>query len=68
MNLVRFNNPRYNANRVLVDELFNNFLKNDYQRWGAVMYRKIEDFVTDWQQEEKFTIRIFSKISDDKIS
>ncbi len=32
------------------------------------MYRKIDDFVTDWQQEEKFTIRIFSKISDDKIS
>lgn len=30
MNLVRFNNPRYNVNRVLVDELFNNFFKNDY--------------------------------------
>ena len=30
MNLVRLNNPRYNANRVLVDELFNNFFKNDY--------------------------------------
>ncbi len=30
MNLVRFQNPRYNANRVLVDELFNNFFKNDY--------------------------------------
>lgn len=30
MNLVRFNNPRYNTNRVLVDELFNNFFKNDY--------------------------------------
>lgn len=30
MNLVRFNNPHYNANRVLVDELFNNFFKNDY--------------------------------------
>ncbi len=30
MNLVRFNNPRYNANSVLVDELFNNFFKNDY--------------------------------------
>ena len=30
MNLVRFHNPRYNANRVLVDELFNNFFKNDY--------------------------------------
>ena len=30
MNLVRFHNPRYNANRVLVDELFSNFFKNDY--------------------------------------
>ncbi|WP_340114095.1 Hsp20/alpha crystallin family protein [Maribellus mangrovi] len=30
MNLVRFNQPRYNANRVLVDELFNNFFNNDY--------------------------------------
>ena len=30
MNLVRFHNPRYNANRVLVDELFNNFFNNDY--------------------------------------
>ncbi len=30
MNLVRFQNPRYNVNRSLVDELFNSFLKNDY--------------------------------------
>lgn len=30
MNLVRFQNPRYNVNRVLVNELFNNFLNNDY--------------------------------------
>ena len=30
MNLVRFQNPRYNVNRNLVDELFNSFLKNDY--------------------------------------
>lgn len=30
MNLVRFHNPRYAANKVLVDELFNNFFKNDY--------------------------------------
>ena len=30
MNLVRFNNPRYNASSALVDELFNNFFKNDY--------------------------------------
>ena len=30
MNLVRFNNPRYDVNRVLVDDLFNSFFKNDY--------------------------------------
>jgi len=30
MNLVRFQNPHYNVNRTLVDELFDNFLKNDY--------------------------------------
>lgn len=30
MNLVRFQNPRYTVNRNLVDELFNNFLRNDY--------------------------------------
>ncbi len=30
MNLVRFSNPVYNTNRGLVDELFNNFLNNDY--------------------------------------
>ncbi len=30
MNLVQFNNGRYNTNRVLVDELFNNFFRNDY--------------------------------------
>lgn len=30
MNLVRFHNPGYNVNRNLVDELFSNFLKNDY--------------------------------------
>ncbi|HPE75562.1 MAG TPA: Hsp20/alpha crystallin family protein [Draconibacterium sp.] len=30
MNLVRFYNPRYSVNRNLVDELYNNFLKNDY--------------------------------------
>lgn len=30
MNLVRFENPRYNVNRTLVDDLFNNFFRNDY--------------------------------------
>ncbi len=30
MNLVRFYNPRYSVNRNLVNELYNNFLKNDY--------------------------------------
>lgn len=30
MNLVRFHNPEFNVNRNLVDELFSNFLRNDY--------------------------------------
>jgi HSP20 family protein len=30
MNLVRFYNPRYSVNKNLVDEMYNNFLKNDY--------------------------------------
>jgi len=30
MSLVRFHSPAYNANNVLVNELFNNFFKNDY--------------------------------------
>ncbi len=32
------------------------------------MYSRIKDFVADWKAEEEFTIKIFSKISDDKIS
>ncbi len=30
MNLVRFYNPHYSVNKNLVDEMYNNFLKNDY--------------------------------------
>lgn len=29
------------------------------------MYRKIEDFVSDWKSEEFFTLKIFSGITDD---
>jgi uncharacterized damage-inducible protein DinB len=32
------------------------------------MYRKIDDFITDWKVEEKFTINVFSKIRDEYIS
>jgi uncharacterized damage-inducible protein DinB len=32
------------------------------------MYRKIDDFIADWKAEEEFTLRIFSKISDEKLS
>lgn len=28
------------------------------------MYRKIEDFISDWKSEESFTIKIFSKITE----
>lgn len=30
MNLVRFQKPRYSVNQSLVDQLFNDFLRNDY--------------------------------------
>lgn len=30
MNLVRFQNPRYAVNRNLIDDLYNNFWRNDY--------------------------------------
>ena len=29
------------------------------------MYRKIEDFITDWKAEEAFTIKIFSKVTEE---
>jgi len=32
------------------------------------MYRKIADFVADWKVEEAATLKIFSKISDEKMS
>ena len=35
MSVVRFKNPSYNANRVLVDELYSNFFKNDYHEGYA---------------------------------
>ena len=30
------------------------------------MYRTIEDFIRDWQDEAKYTLNLYSKISDDK--
>ena len=29
------------------------------------MYRKVEDFVTDWKSEESFTVKVFSKITEE---
>jgi uncharacterized damage-inducible protein DinB len=29
------------------------------------MYRKVDDFITDWNSEKEFTIKIFSKITDE---
>ncbi|MFC2083431.1 DinB family protein [Bacteroidota bacterium] len=32
------------------------------------MYRKLEDFVTVWKEEEELTVTIFSKVNDNAIS
>ncbi len=32
------------------------------------MYRKLEDFFEDWKADSEFTLKIFSRISDEKIN
>ncbi|HPF51523.1 MAG TPA: Hsp20/alpha crystallin family protein [Draconibacterium sp.] len=56
MNLVRFQHPRYNVNRVLVDELFNNFFNNDYhenyvRNCGAAPATNVFETETDFRIE-----------------
>ncbi len=31
------------------------------------MYRKIDDFISDWKGEEEYTVKFFSIIKDDLI-
>lgn len=57
MNLVRFSNPRYNTNRVLVDELFNNFFKNDYHEDYAKS-RSEKPATNVFETENEFKIEI----------
>lgn len=33
-----------------------------------MMYRKIDDFLSDWKTEQEFTLTIFSKIKDEHLS
>jgi HSP20 family protein len=59
MNLVRFSNPRYNANRVLVDELFNNFFKNDYhEAYAKNCSTKLATNVFETEKEFKIEVLI----------
>ena len=57
MNLVRFNNGRYNTNRVLVDELFNNFFRNDYHEVYAKNSGK-EPATNIFETEDSFKIEV----------
>ena len=57
MNLVRFNNPRYNANSVLVDELFNNFFKNDYHE-GYAKNCSAKPATNVFETEKEFKIEV----------
>ncbi|WP_319480809.1 Hsp20/alpha crystallin family protein [uncultured Draconibacterium sp.] len=57
MNLVRFENPRYNVNRTLVDELFNNFLKNDYQE-NYVSNGGISPATNIFETEKEFKVEV----------
>jgi len=57
MNLVRFHNPRYNANRVLVDELFNNFFNNDYHE-DYVKNNATKPATNIFETEKEFKIEL----------
>ncbi len=57
MNLVRFENPRYNVNRTLVDELFNNFLKNDYHE-NYVSTGGISPATNVFETEKEFKVEV----------
>ncbi|MDX8339555.1 Hsp20/alpha crystallin family protein [Draconibacterium sp. IB214405] len=57
MNLVRFENPRYNVNRTLVDELFNNFLKSDYHE-NYVNNSGVSPATNVFETEKEFKIEV----------
>ena len=57
MNLARFNNPRYTTNRVLVDELFNNFFKNDYHE-GYAKNCSTKPATNVFETENEFKIEV----------
>ena len=58
MNLVRFQNPRYSVNRNLVDELFNNFMKNDYHE-DYLQNCKKQPATNVFETEKDFRIELF---------
>ena len=57
MNLVRFSNPAYSANRGLVDELFNNFFNNDYHE-GYVNKDSRKPATNVFETETDFKIEV----------
>lgn len=57
MNLVKFHNPRYSANRVLVDELFNNFFNNDYHE-DYVKNNATKPATNIFETEKEFRIEL----------
>jgi len=34
---------------------------------GAVMYRKLEDFINDWTQESESTLKVFNNLTDESL-
>jgi len=58
MNLVRFYNPRYTANNDLVDELFNNFFRNDYHDENYVKNCRNNPATNIFETEKEFKIEV----------
>jgi len=57
MNLVRFYNPRYNVNRRLVNEMFNNLLTNDYHE-SYLQNAKKQPAINIFETENDFKIEL----------
>ena len=58
MNLVRFYNPRYNSQRVLVDELFNNVFRNDFHDTDYVKNCRNNPATNVFETEDSFKIEV----------
>ncbi|MCY1722278.1 Hsp20/alpha crystallin family protein [Prolixibacteraceae bacterium Z1-6] len=65
MSLVKFHNPAYNANNVLVNELFNNFFRNDYSEQYVKNCAKPATNVFETEKDFKIEVLLPGFVKED---